>query len=71
MYMKILVEYKRGIKGLIGKLFVGKFLRCLQIGSTVQINSTKEKFYTLHVKTNSHPILFEVNLPTKIVAREK
>ena len=45
---------------LIGKLFVGKIFRCLQIGSRVEINSTKEKFYTLSVKTNSHPSLFEV-----------
>ena len=42
----MLVEHKRGIRGLIGKLFVGKILRCLQIGSRVQINSTKEVLHT-------------------------
>ena len=50
---------------LIGKLFVGKIVRCLQIGSRVQINSTKEKFYTLSVKTNSRASLFEVIYPRK------
>ena len=50
---------------LIGKLFVGKIFRCLQIGSRVQINSTKEKFYTLSVKTNSRASLFEVIYPRK------
>ena len=44
--MKILVERKRGIRGLIGKLFVGKTFRCLQIGSRVPINLTKEVLHT-------------------------
>ena len=50
---------------LIGKRFAGKIFRCLQIGSRVQINSTKEKFYTLSVKTNSRASLFEVIYPRK------
>ena len=50
---------------LIEKLLVGKIFRCLQIGSRVQISSTKEKFYTLSVKTSSYPSLYEVIYPRK------